>query len=474
MRILIPIVTFATLATASDWPRYRGPNGSGVSPDRNLPAEIGKDRNVVWSAKIPSGNASPVVIGGKLYLAAAEGDERVLLCLDAATGKQIWRRAVPKAHTETPHPINGSATPTPATDGRALFVFFPEFGLIAWDFDGKELWRVELGPFGAIQGMAVSPVYAEGSVILLVDTPEQAYLAAFDARSGKQVWKVERPIGFMGSYATPSLFTPAGGPAQIVVSGAVELTGYQARTGERLWWAKGVTAAPAALPLIAGDSVYTVEPADAAPPPFEQMLKAHDKDNNGRIELTEVAGEGVNDRIMSRIFRSIDKNVGDNDGVVTEAEFKRFFSPETFTGGGLVRTRLNGKGDVSKTHVGWRHLKGLPYVTAPLLYENVIYSVRNGGILSTFDPETGKLLGEARLKNAIGDYYASPVAGDGKIYFVNYDGKVTILRAGAEWSELSSADLGERVIATPAIADGRLYIRTAETMYCFAAPKSSN
>ncbi len=467
MRTLVSLFVLVSLAFASDWPRYRGPNGTGVSADRNLPSEIGKDRNVVWSAKIPRGNASPIVIGGKLYLAAAEGDERLLLCLDASTGKQIWRRAVPKSRTETPHPINGPATPTPATDGRALFVFFPEFGLVAWDFDGKELWRAELGPFGAIQGMAVSPVYAEGNVILLVDTPEQAYLAAWDARSGKQAWKVERPIGFMGSYSTPSLYSPPRGPAQVVVSGAVELTGYQAKTGERLWWVKGVTSAPAALPLVAGDAVYTVEPADAGPPPFEQMLKAHDKDKNGKIELTEVAGQGVNDQIMGRIFRSIDKNTGDNDGAVTEAEFKRFFSPETFAGGGLVRTKLDGKGDVSKTHVGWRHMKGLPYVTAPLLYENVIYSVRNGGILSTFDPDTGKLLGEARLKNAIGDYYASPVAADGKVYFVNYDGKATVLKAGAEWSEISSSDLGEQVIATPAIADGRLYIRTAGTMYCF-------
>lgn len=470
MRQPLLLLTLAGLLAASDWPRYRGPNGTGISPDRDLPSELGKDRNVVWSAKTPKGNASPVIIRGRVFLAAHEGDERLLLCYDATTGKPLWRKGVTKSRNEAPHPLNGSATPTPASDGRAVFVFFPEVGLVAWDFDGKELWRVELGPFGAIQGMAVSPLYVDGNVVLLVDTPEQAYLTAFDARTGKQVWKLERPIGFMGSYATPSLFTPARGPAQIVVAGAVELTGYQAKTGERLWWVRGVMGAPAALPLIAGDSVYTVEPTDAGAPPFEAMLKGYDKDKNGKIELTEVSGDSVNDRIMWRIFKSIDKHIGNGDGVLDKEEYGKSFSASA-AAGGLVRTKLNGTGDVSKSHVGWRYAKSMPYVTAPLLYENVLYVVRNGGILATFDPESGKLLGEARLKNAIGDYYASPVAGDGKIYFVNQDGKVTVLRAGASWTELSSGDLAEQVIATPAIADGRIYIRTAETLYCFGGKK---
>ena len=117
----------------------------------------------------------------------------------------------------------------------------------------------------------------------------------------------------------------------------------------------------------------------------------------------------------------------------------------------------------------WRYTKGLPYVTAPLLYENILYVVRDGGILATIDPETGKLIKEARLKDAIGEYYAQPVAGDGKIYFVNKDGKVTVIRPGADWEQLSTADLEEQVIATPAIANNRIYIRTEGTLYCFAA-----
>src|SRR5438270_31214 len=155
MRLLILCLTCTAFA-ASDWPRFRGPNGTGISPDRNLPAEIGKNRNVLWMQKTLKGNSSPIVAGGRVWITGWEGDDRVLLCFDAGTGAPIWRRAVKKGFTEPPNPLNGPTTPTAATDGRALYAFFPDFGLIAHDLDGKELWRLPLGPFGGIQGMAVS------------------------------------------------------------------------------------------------------------------------------------------------------------------------------------------------------------------------------------------------------------------------------------------------------------------------------
>jgi len=458
----------ATLLPAADWPRFRGPNGAGISPDPNLPSEIGKDRNVVWKQKTPKGNSSPIVIGGHLWITGHEGDDRIVLCYDAATGSLLWRRAITKARDEKPNPMNGPTTPTPATDGRSIFVFFPDFGLLAYDFDGKEEWRVPLGPFGGVQGMAVSPVYAEGNVVLLIDTPEQAYLAAFDAATGKQVWKAERPLGFLGSYATPAIYKPSSGSTQIVVAGAVELTGYQARTGERLWWARGVTNGPAAPPLIAGDSVYTLEPAGEGAPPFKDMLSAFDKNKDGKIQLSEVSGDAINEKIMYRLFKAIDKISGNGDGVVTEEEWNRAFSPDN-PGGGLVRTRIDGKGDVSRTHVAWRYTKGMPYVTGALLYQNVLYVIASGGILTTFNPDTGEVLHKDRLKDAIGDYYASPVAGDGKIYFINHDGKTTVIRPGAAWETISAGDLDEVVIATPAIAQSRIYVRTERTLYCFGA-----
>ena len=464
MRPLALCLICAAAAAASDWPRFRGPNGAGLSPDQGLPTEIGPDRNVLWKVKSPKGNSSPIVAGGRVWITGHQGDERALLCYDARTGALLWRKAVTKAFDEAINPTNGPTTPTPATDGRSIFVFFPDAGLLAYDLNGKERWRVPLGPLGGVQGMAVSPIYVEGNVVLLIDTPEQAYLAAFDAATGKQAWKVDRPIGFLGSYTTPALYKPAAGPAQIVVNGASELTGYQAATGERLWWARGVTYGPAAPPLIAGDSIYTVEPIGPQPPPFSQMLQQFDKNKTGKIELSQASGDTVNAKIMYRLFKSADKISGNGDGVLTEDEWKRAFSSSN---GGLVRTRLNGRGDVTESHIVWRYTKGLPYLAGPLLYDNILYLIRDGGILSTFNPATGELLRQERLKDAIGDYYASPVAADGKIYFAGKDGKVTVIRAGADWKPLATADLQDQIIAAPAIADSRIFIRTDQTLYCF-------
>jgi outer membrane protein assembly factor BamB len=171
---------------------------------------------------------------------------------------------------------------------------------------------------------------------------------------------------------------------------------------------------------------------------------------------------------MYRIFKSVDKNSGNGDGVVTEEEWNHAFVLER-DDGGLVRTRLDGKGDVSRTHIRWRYGKGLPYVTGPLLYDDVLYVIRDGGILATINPDTGDLLRQERLKEAAGAYYASPVAGDGKVYFVSKEGKISVIRAGSGWVKLSTGDLDEPVIATPAIYGSRIYIRTDGTLYCFGA-----
>jgi outer membrane protein assembly factor BamB len=463
MRTSILFLTCLT-AFADDWTRFRGPNGTGISPDKNLPSEISKDRNVVWSQKTPKGHSSPIVADGRIFFTGYEGDNRLVQCYSADSGKLLWSREIPKLRTEVANPNNGPSTPTPVADDSSVYIFFPEIGLLSYDFNGKEKWRVPLGPFGGVQGMASSPIVVEGKVILLVDTPEQAYLAAFAASTGKQVWKLERPVGFLGSYATPSVWK-----GEIIVAGAGELTAYQPATGERLWWARGVTFAPATLPLIAGDSIYTAEPNATPPPPFKQMLDQYDKRKEGKIRLADVSDKATGDAIMLRIFKAADKVTGNNDGILTEDEWNRAFDPKE-PAGGLVRTKAGGKGDVTSSNVAWKYTKGIPYTSSPILYRDVLYLIRNGGILQTFDPASGKLFREERLKDAIGDYYAQPVAGDGKIYFISRDGKTTVLRASADWEKLSSGDLSEDVVATPAIAGSRIYVRTESTLYCFGVP----
>jgi outer membrane protein assembly factor BamB len=161
-----------------------------------------------------------------------------------------------------------------------------------------------------------------------------------------------------------------------------------------------------------------------------------------------------------------DTNYGDKDGTVDEAEWaKAFRAMGNF--GGFAATRLGGQGDVAASHVRWRVKKSLPYLTAPILYNGVLFVVRDGGILTSYDPANGEVLKEGRLEGAIDKYYASPVAGDGKLYFASENGKVAVVKAAAQWDLLNANDLDAPLYATPALTDGRVLVRVRELLYCF-------
>ena len=458
---LTAFLSICVVAGGSDWPRFRGDNGIGISQDQGLPARIDKDKNVIWKVKIPAGNSSPIVVDQRLFLTAHEGEDRFVLCLDSNTGEELWRKKVPKPRSESFHPRNGPTTPTCVSDEDKVFSFFPEFGVIAHDLEGRELWQTPLGPFTSVQGLAASPIYVNGKVVLLIDTPDDAYLAAFDAATGKQVWKTPRETGMLGSYATPTLYEFKDQDPQIIVSGAIELTGYDSTTGRRIWWARGISHFPAGSPFVSGDSVYSVEQGGLSWPPFSEPLRLFDKNQDGKIEFAEMTDEEV---AWTRSLKGIDRNLGNKDKVVTKEEYS--LSSYDGSAGGMARTKLGGQGNVGKTHVLWRNAKGMPALTSSLLYNDALY-VMNDGIFSVLNPETGQVLRKERLTAASGDYYASPVAGDGKIYLVSLKGKVTVLKAGKDWRILSAGDLGEEVIATPAIANQRIYVRTQSNLFCF-------
>lgn len=190
-----------------------------------------------------------------------------------------------------------------------------------------------------MQGLASSPIYVNGKVILLIDTPDEAYLAAFDATSGKQLWKTERETGVLGSYATPVAYSAKNQTPQIVVSGAIELTGYDSSTGERIWWARGISHFPAAPPFVLGDSVYSVEPAGLTWPPFSEPLRLFDKNQDGKIEFTEMNEEEM---AWTRSLKGIDRNLGNKDKIVTKEEYAQSSYDER--AGGMARTKLGGRG----------------------------------------------------------------------------------------------------------------------------------
>jgi outer membrane protein assembly factor BamB len=450
-------------APGDDWPRFRGPNGSGVSDARPLPERLGPQANLAFKVPLPPGNSSPVVAGGRVFLTAAEGDQRLVLALDAASGKQVWRWAAPKARSEVGNPsMNGPATPTPAVEGDRIFAFFPDTALVTLTGAGKEIWRAPLGPFKSMHGIASSPVAAEGKVFVLVDQLGSSYLAAFDAASGRPIWRADRPSGVTGGYSTP-IVQGSGPGALVIAAGALELTAYEAASGRRAWWATGLTSAPIGGPVLDGDRVYVCEPI-GEPVPFSQAAE-FDKDGDGKISPDELGG----DPLMLQFLERLDARFGNGDGVLDESEWKKAFGSMEGNGG-MAAVRLGGTGEVTATHVAWRASKPLSHVPTLLLYHQAIFLIRDGGILVSFDPATGKVLKQARLEDAGGSYRASPVAGDGKVILVSESGKVSVVKAQADWEPISSSDLGETTTATPAIAGGRVYVRTARSLYCFSRP----
>src|SRR5438067_4145982 len=207
MRILLyPLLALGLFG--ADWPQFRGLNGSGLCPScGQLPTEFGPQKNVLWKTGLPVGKSSPVLIGDRIFLTASDGDDLITMCLSRTTGKVQWRRSVRAARREAQNPLNHRAAPTAVTDGKSVFVFFADFGLLAYDFAGKQRWQLPLGPFNSQHGVVGSPVYADGRVILVCDPDTDAYIIAVDADSGKIAWKKPRDV--INGYSTPIIY-PSG------------------------------------------------------------------------------------------------------------------------------------------------------------------------------------------------------------------------------------------------------------------------
>ena len=195
-----------------------------------------------------------MLVGDRIFLTGAEGDDLITLCLCRTTGKFSGgdRSALPGAKPSTP--LNHRAAPTAVTDGKSVFVFFADVGVVSYDFAGKQRWQLPLRPFNSQHGVVGSPVYADGRVILVCDPDTDAYIIAVDAESGKIVWKTPRDV--INGHSTPTIYPPARGPAQVIAPGCYQLTAYSIEDGKPLWFVRGLTRQPKSAPTIAGDIVY--------------------------------------------------------------------------------------------------------------------------------------------------------------------------------------------------------------------------
>jgi outer membrane protein assembly factor BamB len=436
-----------------------------VSTSTRLPAEFGPDTNVVWKTELPFGHSSPALTRDRVFLTGARAERLVTICLDRHTGKILWEREAPRSRVEKLDTRNGPAGPTPVTDGTNVYVFFADFGLLSYDVDGKERWRLPLGPFNNLYGMGASPVLVDDAVILACDQNTDSFLLSVGQRDGRVRWKTPRPEAHSG-HSTPIVYTPAGGTAQIILPGSFLLTAYAPNNGEKLWWVGGLSFEMKSTPVVSGDTLFingfgtpqNQPGAHPVIPPFESIVRDH-ADAAGKVTFANLP----NGRARSWI--DLDAN-----NEVSAGEWD-YYRAAMASENGMLAIRLGGRGDVTATNVRWKYHKAVPQLPSPLVYRNVLYMVNDGGIVTTLNPETGAELGQGRLKGAIDPYYASPVAADGKVYMLSETGKIAVLAPGGTLEPIAVSDLKDDIYATPAISDGRMYVRTRGWLYCFGLPR---
>jgi outer membrane protein assembly factor BamB len=458
---------------APQWGGFRGNNGAGVGPGTHLPDALDPEGNLMWRVDVPPGYSSPVVAGKNLYLTGSThkatggtmAGKLSTLCLDASTGETRWKQEL---DFSGPRPgQNSPAASSPVTDGEVVVALFHHLGLVAYDAAGKELWKQAIGPFNIPHGMATSPLLHGELVVLQVDQDNGAYLVAYDRKSGAQRWRVERP-GVTHSYATPAIFQPEKGPAQVVVSGTFQVAAYSVADGAKLWWMDGSAWQSKSVPIFARNRCYmnafmpslTEMQYPGITKSFADALDESDANDDGKIAKSEYVGEQP-----ELIWFLFDQN---KDTFLDESDWKFALSSNDATGG-LFAIELGGKGDVTKSHVKWKtdDRRVLSDVTTPLVVGEALFVVREGGMLTSLDLESGKVIKQERVGEP-DEFYASPVAGDGKLYLAGKSGVLTVVKAVPEFEALSTHVLdAEEVWATPALAGHAVYVRGKEALYCF-------
>jgi outer membrane protein assembly factor BamB len=400
--LALPLI--GSLAHASDWPRFRGPNGAGIAADKEVPVKWTTE-NILWKTAIPGvGHSSPIVHGGRVFLqsSSTDGKERWLLSLDAVKGDILWKTPAP-GHKARIHPRNSLASSTPATDGKRVYAVFwdgKEMHLGAYDSKaGKPIWEKNLGGFKSQHGVGHSPMLLDGKVILADDQDGSSRLFAFDARNGEKAWEVERKA-FRTCYSTPFVRVRAGGDKELIVASTAGITGYNPADGKANW---SYTWTFARAPL--------------------------------RTVASPIAANGL-------VFANSGDGAGDRH---------------------LIAVKLGERGDVSGTNLAWENRKSFPYVPCLLAKGDHLYSVTDKGMATCHIAATGEEVWSERLGKA---FTASPILVDGKVYAAAEDGSVYVFEAAPKFKLLAQNTIGESISSTPAVADNHLFIRGDKHLFC--------
>ena len=465
---LVTAAASLTAAAAPDWSRFRGPNGSGISTATNVPTEFGPTKNLLWRLALPKGHSSPILLGNRIYLTALKDEALVTIAIDRQTGRVLWERAAPRVKTNVVDKRNNPASPSPAVEANGVYVFFPDYGLIAYDETGATRWTMPLGPFNNVYGMGASPVIVGDLVVLACDQSLGSFIMAVNKRTGRVQWKADRPEAKSG-HSTPIVWRGPDGRDEIVLPGSFLLTAYDAATGRKLWWVGGLSFEMKSTPVIGGNTIYVNgygapvnDPGNKVTvPSADEVWKTADIDGDGLISRAEFPKYTA-----AFWFDAVDL---DHSGSLTRDEWA-YYRAALDSENGMLAIRLGGSGDMSDTAIRWKYQRTVPQLPSPLLYGGVLYMVNDNGIVTTLNPETGVVVKQGRLTGALGAHFASPVAADGHIFFTTEAGAVVVVSPGGDISPMVVNELDEDTYATPAFADGRVYVRTTAALYAFGRP----
>jgi outer membrane protein assembly factor BamB len=422
-------------SAAGSWPSFRGPQGSGVAERQSLPDtwSVKTGQNIRWRTPIPGlAHSSPIVWGDRVFVTSAissdpkatfrpglygDGDASedrsrhrwVIYALDKQSGAIVWERVAYEGEPRNKRHIKSTyASSTPATDGRIVVAWFGSQGVHAYDMNGNFLWKVDLGrvDMGAYNiptvewGPASSPIIWNGLVILQCDTQGDSFILALDERTGETVWKTERAE--LPSWGTPTVAVTAEGP-ELVTNASNFIRGYDPRTGKELW-------------RLGGSSLIT------APTP---------------------------------VF---------GDGLFVIASGRAPERPIFVVRGGARGDLTLGDGKTTSETVVWSRTGRGSYMPTPLIYNGLVYVLANNGVFDAYRLRTGDEAYRQRLPLIGSGFSASPIAADGKIYLSNEDGEMLVVTAGPEFKHIATNSMDELMMATPALSDGVMYVRTSASL----------
>lgn len=471
-------------AQIENWPQFHGENCSGLAaPDQDPPVTFGPDQNVLWKASLPKGHSSPCIWGDCIFITGfeAEGKLLKLLRIDRNDGTIRWAEDIAVEKFEKTQPLSNPATATPATDGERVYFYFSSYGLLCYDFNGELQWKLPMPVPKSRHGMGTSPIVTGDLVILnCFGHQNDPRLLAISKHDGSTVWKHSLPE--QDDYSGDSYSTPVIYKEQVIIYGSEDVAAYNIKTGDRIWrFVTGVSDA-VCTPVIGNDILYTVSFSTFGNtamrdqfPDFMEFATKYDENGDFMLDKNEIKDfrfllypemVGISGRLsMANYFGGWDNN---QDEFIDSLEWKMVeeMSESFYEKQGLKAIKLGGKGDISLDHYLWGNSEHVPHVSSPLYYNNHVYMIKSGGIISCFHAESGKLLFRERL-GASGPYFSSPIAANGRIYIASRNGIVTVFEAGDKLNILAKNDLGDIITATPAVVDNKLYIRTAGSLYAF-------